>query len=458
MAHHDPETWSSPSPVSRGASPTGPGAPGDAAAPPPAGAPGPAAPAAPGAPHAAPSAPYEPGRPGPAAAGTVPPTTNPAASTAGPAPARPRRTWPVVAATAVVAALVASVATVGILTSGPASDGAPASAPAQVASAAPSHATPQVSGTTAWQDVVDRVAKSVVAITVEGRFGGSQGSGVIFDDQGHVLTNNHVVEAGTAGAIHVVLADGRVLDAQVVGVDETTDLGVLRLTDPPSDLVAATLGDSDSLRVGQPVMAVGNPLGLAGTVTTGIVSALDRPTVTRSGTEAVVTNAIQVDAAVNPGNSGGPLFDAAGRVVGINSSIATLSGSAASGSIGLGFAIPVNLARQVAQQLLETGHASHAFLGVTLADGTASVDGVARQGAVVGEVVPGSPAETAGIKPGDTITAIDGKPVASSEALTGYVRARAVGQESTLSVVRDGAVHEIKVKLTSRDESTTLRG
>src|SRR5690606_38189069 len=203
----------------------------------------------------------------------------------------------------------------------------------------------------AWQDVVDEVAASVVAITVDGPRGGAQGSGVVIDSAGLVLTNNHVIESGQRGSIDVVLDDGRVFGAEIVGLDETTDLGVLRLTAPPSDLVAAELGDSDSLRVGQPVMAVGNPLGLAGTVTTGIVSALDRPTVTAGTTEAVVTNAIQVDAAVNPGNSGGPLFDAAGRVIGINSSIATLSSGSQSGSIGLRFAMPFNVPDRAARQL-----------------------------------------------------------------------------------------------------------
>ncbi len=367
-----------------------------------------------------------------------------------------RRVWPAVVGSAAAAALVASVATAGILTDRDTTQGTPV-AQSTIAQVEASQ-TPQIEGSTTWQDVVDQVADSVVAITVSGRFGGSQGSGVIIDAAGLVLTNNHVIEGGERGGIDVVLADGRVFPAEVVGLDETTDLGVLRLTDTPSDLVAATLGDSDSLRVGQGVMAVGNPLGLAGTVTTGIVSALDRPTVTEGATEAVITNAIQIDAAVNPGNSGGPLFDSAGRVVGINSSIATLSGGSSSGSIGLGFAIPINLAKQVADQLIETGTVSHAFLGVNLADGTADLDGVARQGAVVGQVVSGSPAEQAGVQEGDVITAIDGKPVASAESLTGYVRARTVGQVSRLTVVRDGQSIELTVTLAAREEPTTMRG
>lgn len=380
----------------------------------------------------------------------------PGAPVASPQPPSPRRTWPLVAGTAAISALVASVATVGILTSAPTQPAASSEGTsiAQVTEGP----TPRVDGVTTWQDVVDDVAASVVAITVDSRFGGSQGSGVIIDSEGLVLTNNHVIEGGARGEIDVVLDDGRVLAAEIVGLDETTDLGVLRLVDPPADLQAATLGDSDSVRVGQPVMAVGNPLGLAGTVTTGIVSALDRPTTTRGATAAVVTNAIQVDAAVNPGNSGGPLFDAAGRVIGINSSIATLSGGSAAGSIGLGFAIPVNLAAQIADQLVESGTATHAFLGVTLADGTAEVDGVERQGAVVGQVVPGSPAEAAELEAGDVVVAIDGRPVASGESLTGYVRARSVGQESTLTVVRGGAELEVTVTLAARDDGARVRG
>jgi len=392
-----------------------------------------------------------PGSPGAPASGTTAPTL-PTAPAAPPSP-RPRRLWPAVVGTAAATALVASVATAGVLQSREAPAQHPA-AEASISQVGSSEPTP-LPGTTSWQDVVDRVADAVVAIQVSSPFGGgAEGSGVIFDASGLVLTNNHVIEGAEQGSIDVVLADGRVIAAQVVGADETTDLAVLRLTDPPSDLVAATLGDSDSLRVGQPVMAVGNPLGLAGTVTTGIVSALDRPTVTAGSREAVVTNAIQVDAAVNPGNSGGPLFDAAGRVIGINSSIATLSGGARSGSIGLGFAIPVNLAKQVADQLVESGTVRHAFLGVSLADGTAEVGGVERRGAVVGQVVPASPAQRADVREGDVITAIDGKPVASAESLTGYVRARTVGQQSTLTIVRDGAEVEVTVTLAPRDEPT----
>jgi serine protease Do len=271
------------------------------------------------------------------------------------------------------------------------------------------------------------------------------GSGFIISEDGFILTNNHVV-AGSSD-IFVTLTDGKEHKARIVGTDSRTDLALLKID--ARGLKPLPIGESRSLRKGQWVLAIGSPFGLESTVTAGIVSAINRDT-------GDYLPFIQTDVAVNPGNSGGPLFDAGGRVIGINSSIATLSGGAA-GSIGLGFAIPVNLAKHVAEQLVDSGRAQHAFLGVTLADGTAEVDGVVRQGAVVGDVVPGSPAEGAQLEPGDVIVAIDGKPVASSESLTGYVRARTVGQESTLTVVRDGASREVPVTLTARDDGT-LRG
>ena len=276
---------------------------------------------------------------------------------------------------------------------------------------------------------------------------------MIVDDSGHIVTNNHVVGDADKDSIQVTLNDGRIFKATVVGTDATTDLAVIKLTDPPKDLKAAAFGDSSKVVVGQPVMAVGNPLGLASTVTTGIVSAVDRPVSTsgENGGDATVTNAIQVDAAVNPGNSGGPLFDASGRVIGINSSIATLSQE--SGSIGLGFAIPVDLVKNIAAQLVQDGTAEHAFLGVSLSDGTATADGVTRRGAVVESVSDSSPASKAGIKAKDTIVAIDGKAVAGAESLTAYVRALPSDTKVTLTVVRDGKSSDIDVTLAVRPES-----
>ena len=295
---------------------------------------------------------------------------------------------------------------------------------------------------------------SVIAIETTTSGGTALGSGVVIDDEGHIVTNNHVVVGAQGGEVQVTLTDGRIFTAKVVGTDPTTDLAVVKLVDPPSDLEPAALGDSSQVRVGAAVMAVGNPLGLQNTVTTGIVSAVDRPVSTQSedGSQATVTNAIQVDASVNPGNSGGPLFDAQGRVIGINSSIATTSQQ--SGSIGLGFAIPVNLVKTIAGQLVESGTARHAFLGVGLDDGTATVDGATRAGAVVKQVNEGSPAAKAGLQVGDVVVGIDGKAVGGAESLTAYVRSYASGSSVTLTVVRDGKASDVDVTLATREDTT----
>ncbi|SDS84639.1 putative serine protease PepD [Paraoerskovia marina] len=302
-----------------------------------------------------------------------------------------------------------------------------------------------------WEAVSAAVAPSVVSIQVSSGQSGAEGSGVVMDDEGHVLTNNHVVSG--ADQVQVTLSDGTLYPAEIVGTDDATDLAVVQIQDPPDDLTPATFGDSDGIEVGEPVMAVGNPLGLANTATTGIVSAIDRPVQAsgEDGSTTVVTNAIQIDAAVNPGNSGGPLFDSEGRVIGITSSIATLSdGTSQSGSIGLGFAIPVNLALDVGEQLIESGSAEHAFLGVTLADTTVTADGVTRLGTEVGEVTPGSAADEGGIQAGDVIVAIDGDPVSGAASLTGYVRERRAGEVSTITLVRDGKTQDVDVTFQTR--------
>jgi putative serine protease PepD len=309
-----------------------------------------------------------------------------------------------------------------------------------------------------WTSVTSAVQESVVAIQVESQGGGAEGSGVVLDSEGRILTNNHVV--ADASTVQVTLSDGRVFEADIVGTDPATDLAVVQLSDPPSDLKPAKFGDSSGVVVGEPVMALGNPLGLANTATTGIVSALDRPVTASAedGSDQVVTNAIQIDAAVNPGNSGGPLFNASGEVIGITSSIATLSGgmaSGGSGSIGLGFAIPSDLATQIGDQLKEDGTAEHAFLGVSLQDATATADDVTRRGAGVVEVTPDSPAGEAGIEQGDVIVAIDGDAVNGSASLTAFVREKQAGDESVLTVVRDGSTEEVTVTLAVKQESAT---
>ena len=317
-----------------------------------------------------------------------------------------------------------------------------------------------------WNAVTAAVSPSVVSITVEGNGSGGQGSGVVIDDSGHVLTNHHVVSgAGDDAKITVTLSDGKTYAATIAGEDASTDLAVVTLTDPPDDLRPITIGSSQQLQVGDPVMAVGNPLGLSGTVTTGIVSALDRPVTTSSADEQeqqgspfgpqqqssstpVVTSAIQTSAAVNPGNSGGALVDAAGRLVGINSSIATLGGSEGqSGSIGIGFAIPVDEAQWIAEQLIEDGQAEHAFLGVTPSDGTAELGSATRSGAQIRSVSDGSPAEAAGLQEGDLVVGVDDSTVTSAESLVGIIHSHRIGTKVSLAVVRDGEEQTIEATL-----------
>lgn len=310
-----------------------------------------------------------------------------------------------------------------------------------------------------WQAVSSAVAPAVVAIQVTTASGSGEGSGVVIDSEGHILTNNHVVEGANDDTVQVTLSDGRIYEATITGLDPATDLAVVQLVDPPDDLRSAVIADSDAVVVGEPVMAMGNPLGLSNTATTGIVSAIDRPvsTATTSGTgTSVVTNALQIDAAINPGNSGGPLFNASGEVIGITSSIASLSsGSSQSGSIGLGFAIPANLAQHIGEQLIEDGEAEHAFLGVSLSDGTGTADGTTRQGAVVEDVSDSSPASEADLQTGDVIVAIDGNPVTGAESLTGFVRALPADTEVTLTVVRDGEALDVTVTLATKPEDAT---
>ena len=300
-----------------------------------------------------------------------------------------------------------------------------------------------------WAVTSAAVTPSVVSIAMQSQGESGQGSGVIIDTKGHVLTNNHVVNGATS--LTVTLNDGRTYEASIVGTDPSTDLAVISIKNPPSDLAPISFGDSDALKVGDPVMAVGNPLGLAGTVTTGIVSALNRPVSTSDSqqqnpfgqqgqSEPVVTNAIQTSAAINPGNSGGALVNGSGQLVGINSSIASLGSSVGgqSGSIGIGFAIPINEAKSIAQQLIDKGKAEHAFLGVSSKDGAASDGSAQRAGAEIVSIQPGTPAAAAGLKTGDVIVAVNGESVGSSESLVAYIRERTVGDKVKLTVLRDG--------------------
>jgi putative serine protease PepD len=306
-----------------------------------------------------------------------------------------------------------------------------------------------------WGAVATAVEPSVVAVQVSSQRASGEGSGVLLDAEGHVLTNNHVVSgAGSSAQLAVVLSDGRGYSASVVGTDPSTDLAVIQIENAPSDLTPATIGSSASVQVGDPVMAIGNPLGLADTVTTGIVSALNRPVTTEaeSGDTAVYTNAVQTDAAINPGNSGGALVDGTGAVIGITSSIATLGAyeGGQSGNIGLGFAIPVDEAKDVADQLIRSGKAEHALLGVTLDDETVTIDGAQRSAAIVGQVQAGTPAAEGGLQSGDAIIGIDGTSVNGSDSLIAHIRARHPGTTVKLTIVRDNKSIETTVTLATR--------
>ena len=372
--------------------------------------------------------------------------------------------WFALVASAVVASLLGAGGAVGAVNYLDSGSGSPSSHTSAAPTAIATGDTTQTVNSTGqapdWEAVSAAVSNAVVSIAIATNNGNALGSGVIFDKDGHIITNNHVV-AG-ASQIQVTLADGRVYDAETTGTDPATDLAVIQLKDAPDNLTVAQLGDSDKLATGQDVMAIGNPLGLSSTVTTGIISALNRPVVNSqnedgSGDSAVYTNAIQIDAAINPGNSGGPLFDEKGRVIGITSSIATMGrsggGEGGSGSIGIGFAIPVKLADKVAKQLIKSGTATHAYLGVTLDTDGATADGEKRAGAKITSVESGSPADKAGLKTNDVVVAIDGKTTAQGSALTGYVRQYSANDKVKLTVIRNSKKQDIDVTLAERKDS-----
>ncbi|GAB2489504.1 hypothetical protein GCM10027063_33510 [Promicromonospora xylanilytica] len=293
---------------------------------------------------------------------------------------------------------------------------------------------------------------SVVSIEVRARQGVATGSGMILKADGYILTNNHVVAEAEAGAdVTVTFSDGHEQPAELVGATPDYDLAVIRVKE--EGLEPLVLGDSDEVVVGDAVLAVGSPLGLEATVTTGIVSALHRPVKAGEAAEAAFIDAIQTDAAINPGNSGGPLVNSAGEVIGINSAIAQGPGTAAAtGNIGLGFAIPSNQARHTAEQLIETGTATFPVIGVLL-DPSYQGEGVqvsqeAQQGTPA--VTPDGPADQAGLEPGDVILSIDGRPVSVADELIVAIRAKAPGDPVTLTVRSGGDERDVRVVLEER--------
>ena len=299
-------------------------------------------------------------------------------------------------------------------------------------------------------DIVNRVSPAVVSIDVRSAEQNGTGAGVVIDKVGYILTNNHVVSdvATNGGKIVVTFSDQSNAAANIVGRDPQTDLAVLRVEH--AKLTVASLGDSSKLAVGDPVVAIGSPLGLRNTVTSGIISALDRPVpVSGEGSDTnAVIDAIQTDAAINPGNSGGALVDARGAVIGINSANAgpPNGGGGQQGSVGIGFAIPINEARPIAQELIRGGKAVHASIGINGRDVT---DGTARQGAYVTQVVPGGSADKAGIKAGDVITLADSTLITSASQLTVVVQKHQPGDTIKVRYYRGNAQTDVTVTLGS---------
>jgi putative serine protease PepD len=290
-----------------------------------------------------------------------------------------------------------------------------------------------------------------VTIGVSGSGESGTGSGVIIRPDGFILTNNHVVaSAASGGSVRVdFYKGGRDVAARIIGRDPKTDLAVIKVE--TKDLPAATLGQSKSLVVGAPVVALGAPLGLSSTVTSGIVSALDRnvDVPTDGGDQGgVLIGAIQTDAAINPGNSGGPLVDSKGQVIGINSAIATAPGSSgAGGNIGVGFAIPIDYARSVAEEIIRTGKATHPYLGVTATSIERGTGTGAQPGARVRTLVADGPAERAKLQVGDLITSVDGMPIESVDDLIASTRLHKVGDVVDVTYQRGGRSTTVSVTL-----------
>ncbi|MGA8986934.1 trypsin-like peptidase domain-containing protein [Aeromicrobium sp.] len=309
----------------------------------------------------------------------------------------------------------------------------------------------------AVEQVAAKVLPSVVQINVKGSQESGSGTGIIISSDGEILTNNHVTAvAGKSGTITVAFNDGSNTTAKIVGADPKTDLAVIKAKGK-TGLTPATLGTSADLRVGQEVVAIGSPFGLESTVTQGIVSALNRPVTSSDGssdpTKSNTFPAIQTDAAINPGNSGGPLVDIKGNVIGINSAIKA-SGSTEGGSIGLGFAIPVDLAKNVSKHLVKGEKVEHAQIGVSVRPAVGA-DGITGVGALIGDVTSGGAGDKAGLKKGDIITAVNGHLIPSSEALVASVRGYQPGEKVTVSFRRDGKQTQIDVTLDSDGGSTT---
>ncbi|WP_372344284.1 S1C family serine protease [Streptomyces sp. KL116D] len=310
--------------------------------------------------------------------------------------------------------------------------------------------------------VAAKALPSTVTIEAEGNDGeGGTGTGFVYDKEGHILTNNHVVaEAVDGGKLSATFSNGKKYDAEVIGHAQGYDVAVIKLKNAPKNLQPLTLGDSDKVAVGDSTIAIGAPFGLSNTVTTGIISAKDRPVASSDGSgssKASYMSALQTDASINPGNSGGPLLDGNGNVIGINSAIQSassggLGGSGQAGSIGLGFAIPINQAKTVAQELIRTGEPVYPVIGasVSLEEGTGGAK-ITEQGASgSAAVTPNGPAAKAGLKPGDVITKLDDTVIDSGPTLIGQIWTHKPGDTVKLTYTRDGKERTTDVTLGER--------
>ncbi|MBC9714118.1 trypsin-like peptidase domain-containing protein [Streptomyces sp. TRM66268-LWL] len=312
-------------------------------------------------------------------------------------------------------------------------------------------------------DIAAKALPSVVTIDAQGGDGeGGTGTGFVYDREGHILTNNHVVAtAAQGGKLSATFSNGKKYEAEVIGRAQGYDVAVLKLKNA-TGLKPLALGDSDKVAVGDSTIAIGAPFGLSNTVTTGIVSAKNRPVASSDGSSAARSymSALQTDASINPGNSGGPLLDARGAVIGINSAIQSAGsgmGGQQAGSIGLGFAIPVNQAKNVAQELIKNGKATYPMIGASVTIDETSRDGGARiteKGAGGTEpVTPGGPADKAGLKPGDLITKLDDRPIDSGPTLISEIWTHKPGDTVKLTYERDGKEHTVDVVLGSKGEA-----
>ena len=376
----------------------------------------------------------------------APPATKP--------PKRQRQTRTIFVA-AVTAALIGAgvgAGTVALVDDNNNSNGTVASSVTTTTASAP--ATAKTDGTVAG--AAAKIQPSVVTISVSGSQESGTGTGVIIRSDGYILTNNHVVSvAGNSGSIKVLTDDGRQATAKIVGTDAPDDLAVIKV-DGLANLTAATFAKSSNLVVGQTVVAVGAPLGLSNTVTSGIVSNTARP-VRAGDNDQSVFNAVQTDAAINPGNSGGPLVDLNGNVVGINAAIATANSgglqipgqSQQSGSIGIGFAIPSDEASRIANELISTGKATHAVIGVQVAASSNGQSANATLGATLSSVQSGTPAAKAGLRAGDVITAVGQQRIEDADGLIAAIRSHAPNDQVKITYTRDGKANTVEVTLAS---------